>query len=155
VIRSSPTGNAVPTAEITVTFDRPVAGSLDRSVDAATIFRIEPVVRGRLEWRDPVTIRLRPNDALTAAPGHTRAAAHTIPAQESSAWAEPYRFTFRAHGPLLLTGTPVSADEHALHVTPNQRFELVYSRPVDLAKLSTAAYVELSTACGGQRIVKL
>src|SRR5215510_2573406 len=47
VIRSSPTGNAVPTAEITVTFDRPVAGSLDRSVDAATIFRIEPVVRGR------------------------------------------------------------------------------------------------------------
>ena len=51
VIRSTPTGDAIPTAEITVTFDRPVAGSLDRSVDAATIFRIEPAVRGRLEWR--------------------------------------------------------------------------------------------------------
>ena len=155
VIRSSPTGNAVPTAEITITFDRPVAGSLDRSVDAATIFRIEPAVRGRLEWRDPVTIRLRPNDALTAGTRYTVTVANTFRAMDGSALAEPYRFTFRAQGPLLLTGNPVSAEEHALHVTPNQRFELVYSRPVDLAKLSTAAYVELSTACGGQRIVKL
>jgi hypothetical protein len=56
---------------------------------------------------------------------------------------------------VLLTGTPVGADQHALHVTPDQRFALVYSRSVDLAKLSTAAYVELSAACGGQRIVRL
>ena len=155
VIRSTPTGSSVPTAEITVTFDRPVAGSLDRSVDAASTFRIEPAVRGRLEWRDPVTIRLRPNDALTAGTRYTVTVANTFRAMDGSALAEPYRFTFRAQGPLLLGGTPVSADEHALHITPNQRFELVYSRPVDLVKLSTAAYVELSAACGGQRIVKL
>src|SRR6476660_8343024 len=66
VIRSTPTGDAIPTAEISVTFDRPVAGSLDRSVDPATIFRIEPAVRGRIEWRDPVTIRLRPAEPLTS-----------------------------------------------------------------------------------------
>ena len=155
VIRSSPTGNAVPTAEITVTFDRPVAGSLDRSVDAAAIFRIEPAVRGRLEWRDPVTVRLRPNDALRAGTRYTVTVANTFRAMDGSALAEPYQFTFRAQGPLLLTGNPVRADEHTLHVTPNQRFELVYSRSVDLAKLSTAAYVELSAACGGQRIVRL
>ena len=155
VIRSSPTGSAVPTAEITVTFDRPVAGSLDRSVDAATIFRIDPAVRGRLEWRDPVTIRLRPNDALTAGTRYTVTVANTFRAMDGSALAEPYRFTFRAQGPVLLAGTPVSADERARHVTPNQRFELVYSRPVDLTKLSTATYVELSAACGGQRIVRL
>ena len=155
VIRSTPTGSAVPTAEITVTFDRPVAGSLDRSVDATSIFRIEPAVRGRLEWRDPVTIRLRPNDALTAGTRYTVTVANTFRAMDGSALAEPYRFTFRAQGPLLLAGNPVGADERALHVTPNQRFELVYTRPVDLAKLSTAAYVELSAACGGQRIVRL
>jgi len=155
VIRSSPTGNAVPTAEITVTFDRPVAGSLDRTVDAAAIFRIEPAVRGRLEWRDPVTIRLRPNDALTAGTRYTVTVANTFRAMDGSALAEPYQFTFRAQGPVLLTGTPVGADQHALHVTPDQRFALVYSRSVDLAKLSTAAYVELSAACGGQRIVRL
>src|SRR5690349_1562540 len=71
VIRSTPAGDAVPTAEISVTFDRPVAGSLDRSVDPTTIFRVEPAVRGRLEWRDPVTIRLRPADALTPGTRYT------------------------------------------------------------------------------------
>src|SRR5262245_13687196 len=66
VIRSTPGADASPLAEISVSFDRPVAGSLDHSVDPATIFRIEPAVRGRLEWRDPVTIRLRPSATLTA-----------------------------------------------------------------------------------------
>ena len=45
VIRSSPSGDAAPTAEISVTFDRPVAGSLDRSVDPTTILRIEQTAR--------------------------------------------------------------------------------------------------------------
>jgi hypothetical protein len=42
---------------ITVTFDRPVAGSLDRTVDPRGLFRIEPSVPGTVDWRDPVTIR--------------------------------------------------------------------------------------------------
>ena len=155
VIRSTPTGDAIPTAEITVTFDRPVAGSLDRTVDPGPIFRIDPQVKGRLEWRDPVTIRLRPADALVAGTRYTVTIANSFRAMDGSALAEPYRFTFRAQGPLLLGGTPVGAEERARHVTPNQRFELVYSRPVDLAKLSSAAYLELSAACGGQRIVRL
>ena len=33
VLRVSPGTDAAPTATVTVTFDRPVAGSLDRSVD--------------------------------------------------------------------------------------------------------------------------
>ena len=37
---------AGPMEVINVTFDRPVAGSLDRSIDPATVFRIEPGVRG-------------------------------------------------------------------------------------------------------------
>ena len=155
VIRSTPTGDAIPTAEISVTFDRPVAGSLDRSVDPATILSIEPTLRGRMEWRDPVTIRVRPADALTAGTRYTVTVANSFRAMDGSALAEPYRFTFRGQGPLLLAGNPVSAGEHAQHIAPNQRFELVYSRPVDLAKLSTAAYVELNARCGGQRIVRL
>src|SRR5512138_2023750 len=66
VIRSSPAGDAAPNAEISVTFDRPVAGSLDRTIDATSIFRIEPAVAGRVEWRDPVTIRLRPAAPLVS-----------------------------------------------------------------------------------------
>src|SRR3982751_6073600 len=96
VIRSTPAVDAVPTAEISVTFDRPVAGSLDRSVDPTTILRIEPAVSGRIEWRDPVTIRLRPNDALAPGTRYTVTVATTFRAMDASALAEPYRFTFRA-----------------------------------------------------------
>jgi uncharacterized protein YfaS (alpha-2-macroglobulin family) len=155
VTRTTPANDAVPTAEISVTFDRPVAGSLDRSVDPTSIFRIEPAVRGRVEWRDPVTIRLRPADALTPGGRYTVTVANTFRAMDGSTLAAPYRFTFRAQGPRLLTGSPVNENERAEHIAPNQRFELVYSSPVDLEKLSSAAFVELAASCGGQRIVRL
>src|SRR4051812_20837339 len=58
VIRTAPAKTATPIAEINVTFDRPVAGSLDRTVDPRTILSVEPAIAGRVEWRDPVTIRL-------------------------------------------------------------------------------------------------
>src|SRR5437660_7349716 len=66
VVRTTPAvgSGAGPMQDISIAFDRPVAGSLDRSVDPATIFHIEPAVRGRLEWRDPVTIRLTPSAPL-------------------------------------------------------------------------------------------
>ena len=47
VVRVTPDGDASPLATITVTFDRPVAGSLDRTVDAATVLRVEPAVPGQ------------------------------------------------------------------------------------------------------------
>src|SRR5688500_11709736 len=125
VTRSTPAGDAVPTAEISVTFDRPVAGSLDRSVDPTSIFRIEPAVRGRIEWRDPVTIRLRPAEPLTPGGRYTVTVANSFRAMDGSMLAAPYRFTFRAQGPRLLTGSPVSENERAEHIAPNQRFELV------------------------------
>ena len=40
VIRAGPTGDANPLAQITVTFDRPIAGSLDRVIDPATVARL-------------------------------------------------------------------------------------------------------------------
>jgi uncharacterized protein YfaS (alpha-2-macroglobulin family) len=156
VIRVAPTGDAGPLQQISVTFDRPVAGSLDQSVDPATIFRIEPAVRGRLEWRDPVTIRLTPAAPLTPGAQYTVTLSNGFHAMDGSALSEPYRFTFRAHGPLLLTGSPV-APGGAIggHVAPNQRFALVYSSAVDLATLSGTAYVELSATCGGQNVIRL
>jgi hypothetical protein len=45
VLRVSPRGSASPTATITVTFERPATGSLDRTIDPATIFRLDPAVR--------------------------------------------------------------------------------------------------------------
>ncbi|MFN2567116.1 MAG: MG2 domain-containing protein [Gemmatimonadaceae bacterium] len=156
VVRVTPSGDASPLAAISVTFDRPVAGSLDRIVDPATILRVEPAVAGKAEWRDPMTIRLNPAAALAPGAQYTVTVANNFRAMDGSALAEPHRFTFRARGPMLLAGLPVNVEgERARHVAPNQRFQLVYSAPVDLAKLSAAAYLEFGAACGGERIVRL
>ena len=60
VIRVAPTGDADPATIVTVTFDRPVAGSLDRTVDPRTALVLEPQIAGVFDWRDPVTVRFRP-----------------------------------------------------------------------------------------------
>src|SRR3954467_10002649 len=110
VVRATPTADAGPMHQTSVAFDRPVAGSLDRSVDPATIFHIEPAVRGRLEWRDPVTIRLTPRAPLAPDGRYTVTVSNTFRAMDGSALPEAYRFSFRAYGPQLLTGSPVGAD---------------------------------------------
>ncbi|MEO8624192.1 MAG: Ig-like domain-containing protein, partial [bacterium] len=156
VIRTSPTSDATVTARITVTFDRPVAGSLDRTIDPATILRVEPAIAGKLEWRDPVTIRLTPSTTLQPDRSYTVTVANGFRAMDGSALAEAYRFTFRVQGPLLLAGSPVGPNEsRKRHITPTQRFELVYSSPVDLPKLSAASFIEFSGTCGGQPIIRL
>jgi len=157
VVRTTPTAgtDAGPMQQISVSFDRPVAGSLDRSVDPAAIFHIEPAVRGRLEWRDPVTLRLTPGAPLAGSTRYTVTLRNTFKAMDGSALAEPYQFSFRVHGPLLLAGSPVAEHVTSNHVTPNQRFLLVYSAPVDLPTLSGTAYIELGATCAGERAVRL
>jgi hypothetical protein len=112
VIRTTPGSDANPLAEISITFDRPVAGSLDRAVDPATIFRMLP---------------------------------------------EPYRFSFRAQGPTIVYASPgPTARGDWTNLPLDARFSIVYSSPVDLASLSSAAYIEFAAACaGGDRVVRL
>ena len=50
VLRVTPEKSAPATTVVTVTFDRPVAGSLDSSVEAKRIFSTVPPVGGRVEW---------------------------------------------------------------------------------------------------------
>ncbi len=165
VVRVTPSDDASPMARISATFDRPVAGSLDRTVDAASILRVSPAIAGKLEWRDPVTIRFTPSAMLVPGARYTVTIANTFRAMDGTALAEPYRFTFRVRGPTLLTGFPLGPPDtgqrmspniaRAEHVTPNQRFELVYSAPVDLPKVAAASFIELGAPCAGPRIVRL
>src|ERR1044071_1568238 len=71
ILRSTPADDAAPTSVVTVTFDRPVAGSLHRPLDPHAIFTIAPAVKGRLEWRDPVTIRFTPAAPLASGVEYT------------------------------------------------------------------------------------
>ncbi|MDB4912814.1 MAG: alpha-2-macroglobulin domain protein 2 [Gemmatimonadetes bacterium] len=159
VTRTSPTGDALVTSRVTVTFDRPVAGSLDRTVDAGSIVHVEPAIPGKLEWRDPVTIRLVPSALLVPGREYTVTIANTFKAMDGSALAEPYRFSFRVGGPTLLTGSPVGRSEGGrtfpAHITPTQKFDVVYSSPVDLTKLSATAFVEFNNACAGEKMIRL
>src|SRR6266550_6251841 len=121
VLRTTPADEAAPTSVVTITFDRPVAGSLDRTVDPKAIFTITPAVQGRLEWRDPVTIRFTPAAPLASNIEYTVSVASTFAAMDGSRLEAPYRFTFRVRGPRLLTGSPVSANRHPRFVTPATR----------------------------------
>ena len=102
VLRANPTGDAPPTAAITVTFDRPVAGSLDRTVDPRGILSIQPALRGTAEWRDPVTLRFRPAAPLPANTDYIVTVGNDFAAMDGSRLPRPYRFDFRVRGPRVL-----------------------------------------------------
>ena len=155
VIRVSPTGDADPATIVTVTFDRPVAGSLDRSVDPRTAVTIEPSLPGTLEWRDPVTIRFRP--AAPIAPSTTvRVRVGTgFQAMDGSSLAEPYEFSFRVHGPRVLAGLPAGPDQSARFLTPNPRFQLVLSTEADSALLARMVYLEMNRNCPTPGVIAL
>ena len=104
---SSPSGEASPTTAVTVTFDRPVAGSLDRTVDPGAMFAIAPAIAGAVDWRDPVTLRFRPAAPLTPNTSYTVTVANSFAAMDGSRLREPFAFTFRVRGPRVLAGSPI------------------------------------------------
>ena len=155
VIRTTPGPEAAPTAAITVTFDRPVVGSLDRVVDPASILAIEPAVAGTREWRDPVTLRLRPAAPLPAGTSYTVTVSPSFTALDGARLAEPFRFGFRVSGPAILAGVPVSQDQSPRFLVANQTFTLATSSPVDLADLGRLVYVEPGATCERRGIIRL
>jgi len=155
VLRVTPADEAGPTAIVTVTFDRPVAGALDRSVDPATILRIAPPVAGRLEWRDPITIRFRPDVLLESGATYTVTVANDFAAMDGSRLAAPYRFSFVVRGARVLTAAPTFRQRNPQYVVPRASFELVVATPVDLPQAARAVSIELDRRCPGPRVVRM
>src|SRR6266850_3365017 len=90
VLSSSPSGEASLTAAIQIIFDRPVAGSLDQTVDPAAILKIEPAIPGRAEWRDPVTLRYLPAAPLTPGRNYMVTVANSFAAMDGSRLEQPF-----------------------------------------------------------------
>ncbi|MEO8879915.1 MAG: alpha-2-macroglobulin family protein [Gemmatimonadaceae bacterium] len=156
VLRATPADSAGRAATIEVTFDRPVAGSLDRSVDPRGVVSVVPAVPGRVEWRDPVTIVLTPSVLLSPAPRYTVTVGKGFRAMDGSRLAAPYTFSFRVRAPVLVGGLPVAKKTVPHFLTPSSGFALVYDGPVDLAQLSARAYLAMDASCaGGARAIKL
>jgi uncharacterized protein YfaS (alpha-2-macroglobulin family) len=155
VLRVTPSGEAAPTTTVTVTFDRPVAGSLDRTVDPHAVFTIAPAVPGTLDWRDPVTIRFRPAAPLPANASYIVTLATTFTAMDGSRLASPYSFRFRVRGPRVLAGSPVGPNGGARFLPPDARFDLVVDAPVDSAVVGRSAYLEFDRLCSRPGAVRL
>jgi Penicillin-Binding Protein C-terminus Family/Bacterial Ig-like domain len=155
VLRTTPGDPADPTAVVSVTFDRPVAGQLDGTVDPRTLFAIRPAVPGRVEWQDPITLRftsalpLRPNTSYTVT------VANTFQAMDGSRLEAPYAFTFRVSGPRVLTGRPAGPGQQPRYLRPDAVFELVLSSPVGLEAVSRVVSLELGNSCGTSPVVRL
>jgi len=152
VLRVTPTTPAEPDAEITVMFDRPVAGGLDATVPPESIFSIEPPVPGRLEWRDPVTLRFRPAEPLEPGRTYTVRVAASFAAMDGSRLEGDYRHTFRVAPPAVLAGTPAGPNIEARYLPPEPRLDVLVSAPVDPAALAAAGRVVMDRQCGGKAI---
>src|SRR5690606_17065299 len=152
VMRVTPTTPAQPDAEITVMFDRPVAGGLEATVSPEAIFAIEPAVPGRVEWRDPVTLRFQPAEPLEPGRAYTVRITASFAAMDGSRLEGDYRHTFRVAPPAVLGGTPAGPNVEARHVTPEPRFDVLVSAPVDPAALAAAARLVMDRQCGGQSV---
>jgi uncharacterized protein YfaS (alpha-2-macroglobulin family) len=138
-----------------VTFDRPVAGSLDRTVDPKRVLSVEPAIDGTVEWRDPVTVMITPRRLLEPNARYTVTVTNDFEAMDGSRLARTYTFSFRVRGPQLIAGSPADGRGRARFLTPTTRFELVYSSPVDLALLSATANLRLGAECSGELTVRL
>jgi hypothetical protein len=83
-LRVNPSADAAPNSAVEITFDRPVAGSLDRTVDPAGIVRVQPGIDGTIQWRDPVTIVLTPRAPLQADTRYTVTVSTAFAAMDGS-----------------------------------------------------------------------
>ena len=135
VARHSPPDTVRAGDAITISFDRPVTSSLDRAPDPTRLVRIEPRVAARVEWRDPVTLRVIPASPLPPSRRYT-ITVDTFSAEDGGRLAEPYRFTLQARGPRLLARLPAIGSSVAPLFDPRGMVTLVYSAPVDTAALS-------------------
>lgn len=155
VIRVTPVDDAAPSSVITVTFDRPVAGSLDRSVDPRSVLTIEPSLAGTWDWRDPVTVRFRPANPLPAGLTLNVTVRPGFSAMDGSSLAEPYRFDFRVRGPRVLAGLPAGPYQPGRFLPKEASFQLVLSALADSALLARVAYLEMSRACPVPGVIPL
>ena len=93
---------------------------------------------------------------LTPATHYTVTVAKNFQAMDGSRLTEPYAFSFRVRAPVLVSGSPAAKKQVPHYLTPASAFALVYDAPVDLAQLTSRAFLTMDASCaGGARTIKV
>ncbi len=130
VLDHMPRDVARPTDVITITFDRPVAGTPDHIVDPSRIVKLSPELRVRAEWRDPSTVRLVPLEPLTPGDRYDITVDTAFTAIDGSRLAAPERFAMVVRGPALIGSVPRLSTLFQGGLDPTGRLMLGFSAPV-------------------------
>ena len=148
VVRHAPVDTARSGDVITVSFDRPVVGSLDRTPDPARIVRVDPPIPAQIQWRDPTTLRIIPSQPLTPGGRYRVIVGNEFTAIDGGRLEAPYEFTLLTRGPRVLVSTPWLNPRYAVTLDPNAALRLVYSAPVDSGAFVRFARIEITEGQG-------
>lgn len=153
VLRHMPFDSVQSGEAIVVVFDRAVAGSVERAPDPNTFVRVEPALAGVIQWRDPQTIRIIPNEALPRL-GRYTITVGAFSAADGGRLTAPYVFTVHTFGPRFVGQLPALYGPAGELIEPNGEVTLIYTAPVDTAEVSRVTRFELErkASCVGGTI---
>ena len=154
VLSTTPRDSARANSEIVITFDRPIAATVERLIDPARVFAIEPRVEGRLEWRDNTTLRFVPAQPLAPGARYRITVSNSFTAADGSRLARPHEHLIRIVNARLLGVAAEPTYDVSRSWEPHLRVLAVYDGRVSDTALA-AARVEFDGACRASRVVAL
>ena len=150
VLRTAPDSPADRNGSVLITFDRPVAGDLERSVDPAEYFRIAPPVSGEARWRDPVTLVFEPDSVLPHETTFVVTVLAGLEAVDGSRLRSAHTFEFTTALAKVLDGFPVGPYNTPEHLEVQPVFQLAVDSPVEGDWVAARTSVQTEARCGGQ-----
>ena len=152
VLRATPTAQTQPWTDIVITFDRPVAGSLEEMVPPERTFTITPAVPGRAEWRDPVSLRFEPTGPLTPGTTYTVTVLDNFTAMDGSKLEQPYTFRFTVDPPTVLTSEPVGPGKEPRFLPQLPAIRVLLSSQTNPQAFAASASIDIIAPCTAQRV---
>ena len=151
VLHVTPESAILPTDPVTVTFDRPVVGSLGQVTDPGRIASLRPAVPVRFDWRDPSTLRLVPLEPFAAGQVVMLVIDTALVAVDGARLTAPVRIPIRVKGPAMRNAVPQLSSTRTT-LPPDGRLRIVYSSEVDTVMLGQVARYAFAARCGGRTV---
>lgn len=142
-----PAGELRPASVITVTFNRPLAGTLERLRDPATVVRLVPMIAARFEWRDPATIRVIPVEPLP--PGSSLSITiDTLTSADGVRLTTPWSHAFTVRSPAVVRSSPHLGVNQRPMLDPSGRILLRVSGEIDTMEFARTTRLVASSPNG-------